>query len=441
MSEFGSVRCIYWSAFRAVECGSEYQMSRAQDIPQRAEAVVRKNSWPGWIWAIPIAAAVIVIWLAVRALSTGGKTITISFDDADGLSSQSAVMYRGVQVGKVTRVMLAKGLHGTVADVHIDDDVKQELTSGTRFYLQNAQPSLSDLSSLKSMLSGATIIMVPGKGHPTDHFAGKTGTPPERLEQPVSYRMIFSQPVGELKQGAKVTFDGFDVGDVQFVRLNSDFSDGSVTISVLVSLDAARFHLVNLEGKRPSAVLSDFLNTLVDRGLRARVVQTPPVIGSSEIALTFIPGAPPAALSTGDRLPEIPTSSGGGISALMTKLGELPITQIGENVRAITQILRGLVSSPQLRQSITNLNLALARLNKVIGQAAPQVEPTIEDLRNTAQQIDETARQARQTLGGNIGTPEGNLQQSLRELTEAARAIRSLADYIDRHPEALIKGR
>jgi paraquat-inducible protein B len=79
--------------------------------------------------------------------------------------------------------------------------------------------------------------------------------------------------------------------------------------------------------------------------------------------------------------------------------------------------------------------------------AAPHIAPTldsvhrtVDSLRNTAMQIDATAAVAKRTISG-ATSPDGNLQQSLRELTEAARAIRSLASDLDQRPESLVRGR
>jgi len=69
------------------------------------------------------------------------------------------------------------------------------------------------------------------------------------------------------------------------------------------------------------------------------------------------------------------------------------------------------------------------------------VHQTIDRLRHTADDIDGTAAAARKLLGGSAASPNGNLQQAVHELTGTARAIRALANYLDQHPEALLRGR
>src|SRR6185312_9525746 len=103
--------------------------------------------------------------------------------------------------------------------------------------------------------------------------------------------------------------------------------------------------------------------------------------------------------------------------------------------------LRRLVSSPRLDAAIGHLDATLASLDTTVRQAAPQVGPAIDHLSQTADALDLTVSSAKRVLGVSAASPNGNLQQTLRELADAARAIRSLANYLDQHPEAMIRGR
>jgi len=69
------------------------------------------------------------------------------------------------------------------------------------------------------------------------------------------------------------------------------------------------------------------------------------------------------------------------------------------------------------------------------------VQDTVESLRHTAQELDQTAAAARVVIGGTPDAPDGSLQPALLHMSEAARSVRVLADYLDQHPESLIRGR
>jgi len=72
-------------------------------------------------------------------------------------------------------------------------------------------------------------------------------------------------------------------------------------------------------------------------------------------------------------------------------------------------------------------------------KAGPQVPVLIKSLRRAAADLDGTAKSADHIMSGTA--TQNGVTNTVQEITEAARAVRSLADYLDRHPEALIRGR
>jgi paraquat-inducible protein B len=422
------------------------------DPLRRTAAIQQKSRWPGWIWAVPIAAIGICAWLAVRELSSTGITITLRFDDAAGMKTKDTkVVYRGLEIGQVTDIFLARDLGHVVAKVDIDTSVEDDLNTGTRFYLKGARVSLSDLSSLKSIVSGPTIEMVPGIGEPTREFAGIDGAPPLPLAVSVPYRVTFDGDAGGLKSGSPVTLHGFTVGEVKSTQLATDPKTGTITTPVLLALDPTRFHFA---GGGPSdgnwrKLLDATLAKLIGQGMRARLTQSPPLIGAQQVALDMTADKGNATLAMGEEYPEIPTaSSGGGIESVVDQLGNLPVAQIGDNVKAITDHIDTLVSGPQLKDTIDHLDQSVAVLDRTLQAVGPQIGPTIKSLhetvvtlRATAKEIDATAAALKSMSGGSPASPNGNLQQAMAELTQAGRAVRTLADYLDQHPEALLKGR
>jgi paraquat-inducible protein B len=418
--------------------------------PRRTTAAIRHSRWPGWIWAVPLAAAGVVAWLLVRAFSNSGIDVTVVFDDAAGMRAKDTrVHYRGLEVGKVSDVALSGDRRQVIAHLDIDDSVEKDLNTGTHFYLEGGEPSFSDPGSLKALVSGPSIEMVPGTGTPTHRFTGSSGTPPEKLAVRVPYLVTFDGDVGNLKTGSSVTLRGFTVGVVTDVRLTTDAATGKVTTPVTLMLDPTRFHI---EGPAPASknwttTLNGVLAKLVQQGLRATLSQTPPLIGTQQVTLEMTPGAPAASLAMDGPIPRIPAQSA-GLGALLTKAGQLPLSEIGEHVRAITRHLDTLSASPELHQSIEHLDRALAETEHILHTAGPQIGPTLQSiqqtvnsLRQTADQIDATAAASRRFLGAAGGSPNGDLPDAVHEMTGAARAVRTLADYLDQHPEALIKGR
>ncbi len=139
-------------------------------------------------------------------------------------------------------------------------------------------------------------------------------------------------------------------------------------------------------------------------------------------------------------LPEIPTApEGGGLESIVNRVKNVPIKQIGQNVLEITRHIDEVVSSPKLKDSVAELDAALKTVNSAVEDVAPKVDKLVTTLRDTAQELDRASATAQKTMGG--AASQTGLQETLREIKEAAEAVRSLADYLDRHPEALISGR
>lgn len=408
----------------------------------RTKAAVRRSWWPGWIWAIPIAVLLVIAWLAVRALLKGGEDITISFDDVHGLQqSGTNLIYRGMTIGKVSGIELAKDGRSVEVTVHVDASAAQFLTSGTEFWLRGANPSFSDLSSLGSVLSGPSIVMEPGPGKLSKHFVGLTHEPviSGAHGPPQLYEIRLTGSVGGLKQGAPVKLRGFAVGEVRDVGFRYNASTGELATPVTLALYPPLFHIEGAAASDSDAALKAAVDRLIRQGLRARLQRDPPVIGTPEVALDIEPGSPSAAPSMVNGVPQIPAAPGGGIEAIVNRINKVPIDQISQNLLDITRHVDTLVSSSKLDDAINQLDAAVRQIDQTVHGASPKITELVNSLRQTAAQLDSTTRAADKMLGG---TPSQNgTQQALREITEAARSVRELADYLDRHPEALIQGR
>lgn len=442
-------------------------MNEEERVTRRQRTAVgrRKTWWPGWIWSIPLAAIGIVVWLMLRALSSRGVGVTVVFEDASGMAVNSTkVLYHGLEVGDVTGLSLAPDGHHVLAHLDIDGDMRRYVNAGTRFYLVGAHPSFTDPESLKALVAGPSITLVPGHGPPRNRFTGIDGSPPERLAVAIPYAARFSGARGDIRAGSPVTLGGFEVGEVSDSELVTDPKSGRLETRVILMLDPTRFHIegAGKAGEDWTKLMNSTLDALIRHGLRARVAQTPPIIGAPRVALEMQSAAPASAriddsgaspeltagLDYSGPYPRIPTVSGGGLDAFSEQLGRVPLDQIADNVRSITERVKTLADSPQLDDSIRHLDRTLTELDQTLRTAGPQVAPTlasvrqtVTNLRQTATDIDATADTARHIMSSSVAAPGESIQQALRELSDAARSIRSLADYLDQHPEALIRGR
>jgi paraquat-inducible protein B len=420
----------------------------SQDI-HRTEAETRRSRWPGWIWAVPIAALLVVGWLAFRGLSKHGVEVTVMFHDAAGArSGDTAVDYRGLKVGQVDKVELTSDGGQVRMTLRLEDRMKPFLREGTRFWLEGANPSLSDLKSLTSVISGPTVRMQPGPGRPARSFVGMDRAPvlQSAPRQPlVPYVVSFDGDVGDLQVGAPVRLRGFTVGRVSAVRLAYDPGTDELSAPVTIALDPAR---IGLPAGRGRGALDGALSRWVARGLRAQLTQEPPVVGSRTVSLTFTGSHTAAGLQPGGPYPAIPTEGSGSIDDLtgkadriLTRIDNVPIERIGRDLAATADRVHALVASPRLQDSVAHLDSTLAEVDRTVHEVSPKVDQLVAQLRRAAAAAEQTAQAAGQVVSGSPASQDSDLPTALHELTETARSIRALADYLDRHPEALIKGR
>ncbi|MGH8298864.1 MAG: MlaD family protein [Steroidobacteraceae bacterium] len=409
----------------------------------RVQAGVRHSWWPGWIWAIPIAALIVVLWLGARALLASGTNITIRFTDAHEMKKESTdIVMRGAQVGHVTGIALTGDGTAVIVTASIDSEAAKFLTTGTRFWLQGANPSLSNLSSLGSLLSGPAIVMDPGPGSKARHFIGLEQAPvaPSAAARPLLYEVSLDSEAGSLAGGDPVTLRGFTVGEVRDVGFAYDPATGDLSTPATLAIYPSLFHIKGAHTLPSATEVSAEIGRLISKGLRARLARNPPLLGRYQVSLQMVPGATaPTGPLTADGLPLIPTAPGGGVASIINRINRVPIERIAQNALEITHNIQMLTSSPKLKDAVVQLDAALRQIHGMTAEAGPQIPQVIASLRRAAADLDGTARSARQLMSGTA--TQNGLTNAVEEITVAARAVRSLADYLDRHPGALVRGR
>jgi ABC-type transporter Mla subunit MlaD len=116
------------------------------------------------------------------------------------------------------------------------------------------------------------------------------------------------------------------------------------------------------------------------------------------------------------------------------------LTAVLQNLQNVLKNIDRATSGPQLGHALQSLDDTLTRLDKVTHDIEPDIKSLIKSLRDTADSAQNTLNTV-QGLMGNTAPAGTDLPRLMRELTEAARSVRGLADYLDRHPEALLRGR
>ncbi len=187
------------------------------------------------VWLIPLVAALVAAWMAYTAIQSQGPLVTIRFDTADGLEAgKTRIKYRNVEVGKVESIEFGSNLDEVVVTARMAKSMEPYLRTGTLFWVVRARVSMSEVSGLNTLFSGAYIGIRPseaGDGIPRLDFVGLTEPPPVTDPEQGRHFTIRSDTLGSLDLGSPVYFHQIRVGKVVSHSL---LDDGRVDIRIFV---------------------------------------------------------------------------------------------------------------------------------------------------------------------------------------------------------------
>ena len=399
-----------------------------------------------------------------------GTAFTLIADVLGPVRPGSTVIYHGQEIGKVTTTQFT-GLNTFKIGVFIYKPYDALIRPGARFWDSSPfQVSLTgaglstNFAPADTVFAGGVDFDLPdGDDHARPSPPGTSfvlyrteGEAQQGLTGPqVLYTLFFKGPTGDIGAGAAVKLMGFQVGEVRDNRLMFDARTGAPYSRIVAAVYPHRIGVGEAPAPGAGEIAVDRsptdakINGLLARGYRARLTQSPPLIGGKAVSLEPVRGAGAARLIAAQPYPTLPSDvSGGDIDDLtsqadeiLRKVNQVPIAAIGEDVRQITGRLKGVLSSPQLTDSLSHLDSTLGQVDQIMAQVKPQVGPLIAKLNQAADQVNGTAAAAQHVLSGEGAGQDAGLPGAIQQLTEAARSIRSLSDYLGRHPEALIKGK
>lgn len=183
------------------------------------EARVRRYAWKGWIWAVPLAALILVAYLSVREWVLRGPVVMVRFASAEGVSRETPVRYRGVLVGRVEDVELTGDHRGVELKLSMYASVEDDLRERTEFWIVRPQLTAGNLSQL---LSGAYVAMRPGEGEKTRAFEGSQQPPPLEPQGEGERIALYADAAQGLKRGTPIVHKGVRAGEVLGVRYHAE---------------------------------------------------------------------------------------------------------------------------------------------------------------------------------------------------------------------------
>ncbi|MFA9613829.1 MAG: intermembrane transport protein PqiB [Deltaproteobacteria bacterium] len=197
--------------------------SRFKDAP---EAVVKVRKQFSIVWVVPLVALLIGGWLAFKAISEKGPTITITFKTAEGLEAgKTKVKFKNVEVGQVESITLGEAGSGLViVTAQMVKGAKEHLTENTRFWVERARIGAGGAAGLGTLFAGAYIGIDLGEpgGKEILSFKGLEIPPVITTGLPGSHFKLKAQKLGSLNVGSPIYYRQFKVGQVVAYEMVED---------------------------------------------------------------------------------------------------------------------------------------------------------------------------------------------------------------------------
>jgi len=374
-----------------------------------------------------------------------GSRYRLRTETLGSLSVGAPVYFRQFDIGEITDYQLADDYSHVDVGIFVQSPYDDYVRERTHFWNVGGVSMSMGASGVKVEMESLVALLSGGIAFETlPEFAGSPAASPgtvfplyknraESLARPITevitYTLKFTDTVRGLSIGAPVEYRGIRVGTVKNIMLGEDpVTAGVVSPVVIIGVEPQR--TMGYGDVDDSAATTQMetspqqrIESLVKKGLRARLQTGSLLTGQLFVDLDIFPDAEPATVIEGGLYPELPT---------------LPSSLQGM-ITNVNRILNKIEQS-DLEGTLTNLNALMVSTNRLMSALERDVPGLTRDLDATLQSANDTleALEATVSADGEIGN---QLQDALREFGAAARSIRVMAEYLERHPEAMLKGK
>lgn len=367
-----------------------------------------------------------------------GKVFFLNAQDLGSLDIGSPIYYRRINVGKITAYNIAKDGKSVELQTFIRSPYDKFVTTDARFWQAsgidvslNASGFRLDTQSLATIVAGGIAFGYPENSHASTAANQSRfqlwDSQSDALKEPdgVGHKIVmyFDNSLRGLSAGAPIDFMGINIGDVK--SINVEFNQNYRKLRMRVD---AMIYPSRLAKGRELDPSGNVFKQFVRDGWRAQMRTGNLLTGQNYIALDRFPKAAPATLKTrSDGSFEVPTTPS-ELNSLQTQVAEIadkvskfPINEIGQDVR----------------KTLSNMNTTIESTDKLVKQldskVAPDFQATLNDARKTMLST--------QSVFSSDAPMQQDVRRALQQLTRTAASLQLMSDYIEQHPESLIRGK
>jgi len=390
-----------------------------------------------------------------------GKKIMLVANRLGSVDTGSPVYYKGLLAGEVLGYDLANDHQSVYIHTFVRDPYDQLIRGNTRFWNVSGMDITLNADGLRVRTESLQSLAFGGIAFETPATLEQVGDDVENLiytlyddyssiqnyayTRKINYVAYFDSSVRGLSMGAPVEFQGIRIGTVLDFKLEYDSVNASFKIPVLLEIEPERI----VERDSGVGIASDdTINTLIERGLRARLQTASLLTGQLFVEMVMQPDSPIQLVAGLGTVPEMPTIGAAGIDSItqslesfVSRLETVNIEEIGRELLGTLEGTNTLFNSSAIHGSLEDLEASMQSFRSILARLDNNnLDGTILAARDVLEKLRETLDLMNNVLQPN-SPAQYNIIQMTSELEEAARSIRTLVETLERNPQSLLLGK
>jgi paraquat-inducible protein B len=425
-----------------------------------------------------------------------GRQFVLKAKSLGSLGIGSPVYYRSLQAGQVVAYELARDGKGLDITIFVNAPYEQYVNSGTRFWNASGIDVSLGANGVEVRTESLVALIAGGLAFDTSPVATNIEPAPAdatftlhtdraaAMKEPdtiaARYVLYFNETLRGLSVGAPLTLLGLPAGEVTEIGLDIDPRTSRIRGRVevvaypqrLIARLGAQQAAMGQQLTQSAAQRHALIQELVEkRGVRAQLRSGNLITGQLFVALDYFPDAPKAKIDWTQPVPVLPVVPStipdleAKLSGILAKLDKLPLEEIGGDVtkalasldstlKDASKLLNGVDTDvmPELKTTLEEARRMIATADGLIKDGVSgtlvQLNTTLEQLRRPLATADAVLKNADAvltntdaTLLGKNAPVQQDLRDALQEVMLAARSLRVLMDYLERHPDSLLRGK
>ena len=400
--------------------------------------------------------------LDVPPIITGqpGRQFVLNANDLGSLAIGSPIYYRRLPVGQVIAYDLAADGKSVQIKVFVNAPYDKYVTSETRFWNASGLDVSVSANGVDVHTESVAALLVGGLAFDTPSFSSQAAgaaansvftlyrdrSTAMKVPDPIARRYVlhFRESLRGLAVGAPVTFLGLPAGEVASIGLSFDAAKADLRPRVVITFYPERLIAyasteqgASLRAQDEDKSKRDLLlkRLIEERGLRGQLRSGNLITGQLYVAFDYFPNAPKVKINLSPETPELPVVPGpvvdleAKLASILDKVDKLPLAAIGNDLK------KDLEALDQTLQNAKQL------LSDVDVQLVPELKSDLEGLHRTLAAVERAMNSADTTLLGADTPAQQELRTALQEFARAAQSVRALTDYLERHPESVLRGK